>query len=300
MHSMGYTGAITRGRHDMQCARIVGGEPGAVRADIWDYKAGYRDLSYAARKARKETVTVAMLDLAAADALRLAADADLASMRPGTLDFDGWEQRCYIAGVGVKAVTDGAAVVELEAVLLDGVWRKRDSYEFRPGTGSGTVGVGHGYDYGYAYGYPYSEETSREIEVDSIVASPFRIIVYGPAVRPSVTVGGNRYQVSTDVPDGGYLLIDSIEGIDSEDVGALSAIPRQIEGVDIGICIKEKTPGFYKVSLRSSENEDVSAIAQQFGGGGHARAAGCAFETTLEDAEKKIVWACAKALGNQI
>lgn len=95
-------------------------------------------------------------------------------------------------------------------------------------------------------------------------------------------------------------LIDSIEGIDSEDVGALSAIPRQIEGVDIGICIKEKTPGFYKVSLRSSENADVSAIAQQFGGGGHARAAGCAFETTLEDAEKKIVWACAKALGNQI
>ena len=95
-------------------------------------------------------------------------------------------------------------------------------------------------------------------------------------------------------------LIDSIEGIDSEDVGALSAIPRQIEGVDIGICIKEKTPGFYKVSLRSSENADVSAIAQQFGGGGHARAAGCAFETTLEDAEKKIVWACAKALGNSI
>lgn len=212
MYSMGYTGAVTRERHDMQCARIVGGEPAAVRADTWDYKAGYRDLSYAARKARKETVTVAMLDLAAADALRLAADADLASMTPGTLDFDGWSQRCYIAGIEAKAVAGGAAVVELEAVLLDGVWRRRDSYEFRPGTGSGTVGIGHGYDYGYAYGYPYSEETSREIEVDSIVASPFRIIVYGPAVRPSVTIGGNRYQVSTDVPDGGYLLIDSIEG----------------------------------------------------------------------------------------
>lgn len=212
MRSMGYTSAVTHERHDMQCARIVGGEPGAVRADIWDYKAGYRDLSYAARKARKETVTVAVLDLAAADALRLAADADLASMTPGTLDFDGWSQRCYIAGVDVKAVTGGAAVVELEAVLLDGVWRKHDAYEFRPGAGSGTVGVGHGYSYGYAYGYPYSEETSREIEVDSIVASPFRIIVYGPAVRPSVTIGGNRYQVSTDVPDGGYLLIDSIEG----------------------------------------------------------------------------------------
>lgn len=212
MRSMGYTSAVTRERHDMQCARIVGGEPGAVRADSWDYNTGYRDLSYAARKARKEAVTVAMLDLAAADALRLAADADLASMTPGTLDFDGWSQRCYIAGAEVKAVVGGGAVVELETVLLDGVWRKKDTYEFRPGTGSGTIGVGHGYAYGYAYGYPYSEETSREIEVDSIVASPFRIIIYGQAVRPSVTIGGNRYQVSTDVPDGGYLLIDSIEG----------------------------------------------------------------------------------------
>lgn len=93
-------------------------------------------------------------------------------------------------------------------------------------------------------------------------------------------------------------LIDSIEGIDSEDIGSLSAIPRQIEGVDIGICIKEKSPGLYKVSMRSSENADVAAIAKQFGGGGHARAAGCSFETSLEDAERQIVWACAKALGN--
>lgn len=212
MYSLGYTSAVTGARHDMQCARIVGGEPGAVRADSWDYKTGYRDLSYAARKARKENVTVAVLDLAAADALRLAADADLASMTPGTLDFDGWGQRCYIAGVEAKSVTGGAAVVKLEVVLLDGVWRRKEHYEFRPGTGSGTVGIGHGYVYGYDYGYPYSAETSREIEVDSIVASPFQIIVYGPAVRPSITIGSNRYQVRTDVPDGGYLLIDSIEG----------------------------------------------------------------------------------------
>lgn len=212
MYSFGYTSAVTKARHDMQSARIVSGEPGAVRADSWDYKIGYRDLSYAARKARKETVTVAMLDLAVADALRLAADADLASMTPGMLDFDYWEQRCYITGVEVNAVAGNAAVVKLEVVLLDGVWRKKENYTFRPGAGSGTVGAGHGYDYGYAYGYPYSAETSREIEIDSIVASPFRIIVYGPAVRPSVTVGGNRYQISTDVPDGGYLVIDSIEG----------------------------------------------------------------------------------------
>lgn len=212
MPSFGYVSATTRERFDLYSPRAYGGEPVAFRSDAWDYETGYRDVSYAARKARRETVTVAMLDLAAADALRLAADADLSAGTPGTLEFDGWTQRCYIAGSEIKTMAAASASVKLDALLLDGVWRREDRWEFRPGAGSGTVGVGHGYAYGYAYGYPYSEETSREIEVGSIVPSPFRIIVYGPAVRPSVTIGGNRYQVSSDVPDGGYLVVDSVEG----------------------------------------------------------------------------------------
>lgn len=87
-----------------------------------------------------------------------------------------------------------------------------------------------------------------------------------------------------------------IEDIDSDDVGAMAAIPRQIEGVDIGISIKEKKPGFFKASLRSSERVDVSRVAQSFGGGGHARAAGCSFENTYEETERLIVEACCEAL----
>lgn len=212
MLNLGYTSATTRKRFDLSGALAFAGEPSAAREDQWDYKAGYRDLSYAARKARSETVAVAVLNLAAADALRLAADADVAAGTPGALDADGWSQRCYVVGASLSKRAGDSALVKLTLLLLDGVWRKAQSWQFRPGAGSGTVGAGHGYDYGYAYGYPYSEETSREIEVASVVASPFRIVVYGPAVRPSVTIGGNRYQVTTDVPDGGYLLIDSVEG----------------------------------------------------------------------------------------
>lgn len=87
-----------------------------------------------------------------------------------------------------------------------------------------------------------------------------------------------------------------IEDIDSDDVGAMAAIPRQIEGVDIGISIKEKKPGFFKASLRSSERIDVSVIAQKFGGGGHARASGCSFDCSYEETEKRIVEACCEAL----
>lgn len=92
-------------------------------------------------------------------------------------------------------------------------------------------------------------------------------------------------------------LLESICDIDSDDVGALAALPRQIQGVDIGISIKEKKNGVYKASLRSSERVNVSDIAQGFGGGGHARAAGCSFEGMTEaQAERHIVEACVQAL----
>lgn len=91
-------------------------------------------------------------------------------------------------------------------------------------------------------------------------------------------------------------VIDRIPDIDSDDVGAMAAIPRQIEGVDIGISIKEKKNGVFKASLRSSERIDVSEIAKKFGGGGHARASGCSFATSYEEAEETIVKASCEAL----
>jgi phosphoesterase RecJ-like protein len=39
----------------------------------------------------------------------------------------------------------------------------------------------------------------------------------------------------------------------------------------------------YKVSMRSSEQVDVAAVASYFGGGGHIRAAGCTMQGTFYD-----------------
>lgn len=47
---------------------------------------------------------------------------------------------------------------------------------------------------------------------------------------------------------------------------------KEIEGIDIAILIKQVTRGEYKVSLRSSNNYDVSQLAHSFGGGGHKQA----------------------------
>ncbi len=92
-------------------------------------------------------------------------------------------------------------------------------------------------------------------------------------------------------------LVESIPDIDSDDVGALSNIPRQIEGVDIGICVKEKKKGVFKASMRSSERINVAEICAEFGGGGHERAAGCSFYGgTIEEAEEKIAEAASRAV----
>ena len=89
-------------------------------------------------------------------------------------------------------------------------------------------------------------------------------------------------------------------GATPDELEGITSLPRQIEGVIIGITLREQKDGALRVSVRTHAPLDASEFCAMFGGGGHARAAGCAFETTLEDAEKKIVWACAKALGNQI
>ena len=91
-------------------------------------------------------------------------------------------------------------------------------------------------------------------------------------------------------------LLDGLPDIDSDDIGALANIPRQIEGVDIGICVKEKKPGSFKVSLRTSELVNASELCAKFGGGGHIRAAGCSFNGTIEEAENTIVEASCEAI----
>ncbi len=60
-----------------------------------------------------------------------------------------------------------------------------------------------------------------------------------------------------------------------EDLDALASLPRNIEGVGIGITIKQPDANECRVSLRTSEPYDASKIATVFGGGGHKRAAGC-------------------------
>lgn len=77
---------------------------------------------------------------------------------------------------------------------------------------------------------------------------------------------------------------------DKSALDAIKPITRQIEGVEIGITVKEEEGDKVGVSIRSSENFDAAKICAHFGGGGHARAAGCQFSgKTVEEVSGTVV-----------
>lgn len=83
---------------------------------------------------------------------------------------------------------------------------------------------------------------------------------------------------------------------DESELDGVSAIPRMIEGVQIGITIREKPDGTHKISIRTTSEVDASSICQRFGGGGHARAAGCLIEADYETAKEQLVSVCREFL----
>ena len=83
-------------------------------------------------------------------------------------------------------------------------------------------------------------------------------------------------------------LIDN-SGVEAAEFEDLSTIPLSVEGVEIGITIKEKGENDYKLSVRTNEKHDASAFCQSFGGGGHLRAAGCQIIGTYDEVIKKVV-----------
>lgn len=67
-------------------------------------------------------------------------------------------------------------------------------------------------------------------------------------------------------------------------------------GADIILLFKEAESNRIRVSVRTSERADAVAITSQFGGGGHARAAGCTVEAPLEEARARVLAASEREL----
>lgn len=86
-------------------------------------------------------------------------------------------------------------------------------------------------------------------------------------------------------------------GAKDSDLEGLASLPREIEGVLLGVTVKEKEDGTIKVSVRANPPADAAAICEKFGGGGHTGAAGCSFSgISMEEAAEKMKAACEEEL----
>ena len=87
-----------------------------------------------------------------------------------------------------------------------------------------------------------------------------------------------------------------IAGSNEQETEALAPLTRQIDGVEIGVLIREKPDMTCKASLRTFESFNAAELAKFFGGGGHAQAAACRFDCGIDEAKKRIIEKCGELL----
>jgi bifunctional oligoribonuclease and PAP phosphatase NrnA len=64
---------------------------------------------------------------------------------------------------------------------------------------------------------------------------------------------------------------------------------NSVDGLELALFFKEMAPGVTKASIRSRGHANANALASQFGGGGHERAAGVEVAMPLEQAMEAIL-----------
>jgi phosphoesterase RecJ-like protein len=127
---------------------------------------------------------------------------------------------------------------------------------------------------------------AKGVNSDEIIEKTF----YERTFLQTKIVGKALWESKLILDNQGILYVLTKKEMDENNVsgGDLDGIVSQLwltKDIEVAIFIYELEPGTFKVSLRSSDQVDVSAIAKKFGGGGHKKAAG--FE--MKESSKVIV-----------
>ena len=158
-------------------------------------------------------------------------------------------------------------------------------------------------------GFRYSSTTSRTMRVAAELMDKgadfngVRVALFESKTRGQIQVESLALANAHYYADGRIAVISvtipmlEAAGIDESELEGLASKTIEIMGVDIGITLKERGNGSIRVSVRSTECADSSAVCREFEGGGHIRASGCRIWDTIENAERRLVEVCLKQLG---
>lgn len=110
----------------------------------------------------------------------------------------------------------------------------------------------------------FQQRTEASVKLDAIAVD--RMVTVGRALLSWITMGD----------------MEAL-GADKHDVENAISPLRSIAGFDIACILKERE-GCVRGSLRAKDGTDVSAVAREFGGGGHKAAAGFTLECGIDEA----------------
>lgn len=244
---------------------IYVGRPSDLFSREWSYSIGYASVSSATRKARTARLKAFFADVAKADAFRRACDRDVSRGVAGTLNVDGWSQRCMVMESAADKVSEGFFTAELTVVLLDGVWRKghTDSFELLTAAAGDGEFLDLPYDLPYDLGVP---STRKYVDISGWGEAPLRLTVYGPCVNPAIRIDGNWYRVDVTVPDGGYMVVDPLATprsvtVVGPDGSVTDAFPKSRRGDGLGggeYIFQPASPGTHEVEWDRSFGFDLT------------------------------------------
>jgi bifunctional oligoribonuclease and PAP phosphatase NrnA len=161
-------------------------------------------------------------------------------------------------------------------------------------------------------GFRFSNTSARALRVAAALlergVDPEGIYesVYASAPEGRVRLTAEVLQTLVVEPEVGLAWVtvppDALERHDAtpDDLDGIVEFPRSIAGVRLALLFRQIANGRIKVSFRSMGAVNVAELAQQFGGGGHRKAAGASFEGTMGDVEAKVLAAARDYLKNSV
>ena len=98
-----------------------------------------------------------------------------------------------------------------------------------------------------------------------------------------------------------YLTVQDLDEAEAtrEHVDGLINYARNIEGVQVGVLFNATGADVTKVSLRSVDAFNSADFLSEYGGGGHAAAAGATIEKPLDAVRSEIIGRLERALGEE-
>jgi bifunctional oligoribonuclease and PAP phosphatase NrnA len=250
---------------------------------------------------------------------RPALEPDVAVVVDGPLDRTGaiarecgdWLARATVVNIDHHVSNDGsgaaaafvdaqaAATCEMVALLLPDLGISLD-LELATALMAGIVQDTH------TFAHPNATPRTLRVAADLIDAgAPLSLIhraIYADKPFSTIALWGRILAGVEQLHDGRIvhasmsLAMMAEVGVDASAADGLIDLLASTKLADVTVLFKEVDPGEVRVSVRTSARADAVAITQAFGGGGHARAAGCTVRRPLPEARQAVLEECEREI----